>query len=80
VTAADRTSTALGAAWLQRFERSLEAGDPLGASDTLRKSGVNGWVRKDGYDLALTRAIADAVTVQGEARYTWACGDPIRPG
>src|SRR5256884_7894792 len=24
--------------------------------------------------------IADAVTVQGEARYTWACGDPIRPG
>src|SRR3989442_271032 len=36
-----------------RFERSLLAGDPLGASDALRKSGVNGWVRKDHYDRAL---------------------------
>ncbi|OLC20258.1 MAG: hypothetical protein AUH33_04035 [Chloroflexi bacterium 13_1_40CM_68_21] len=39
--------------WLMRFERSLLAGDPLGASDALRKSGVNGWVRKDHYDRAL---------------------------
>ena len=39
--------------WLARFERALEAGDPLGASDALRKSGVNGWVRKDAYDRAV---------------------------
>src|SRR2546428_9272126 len=24
--------------------------------------------------------IADAATVHGLARYTWACGDPMRPG
>ena len=40
-------------AWVERFERALVAGDPLGASDVLRKSGVNGWVRKDNYDKAV---------------------------
>jgi hypothetical protein len=40
-------------AWVERFERALVAGDPLGASDILRKSGVNGWVRKDNYDKAV---------------------------
>ena len=51
MTATDTTSTSTE--WVQRFERSLEAGDPLGASDAVRKSGVNGWVRKDHYDLAV---------------------------
>ena len=40
-------------AWIGRFERALETGDPLGASDALRKAGVNGWVRKDLYDRAV---------------------------
>src|SRR5439155_533632 len=40
---------------------------PAERSHTFRGSVISPW-------------IADAVTVQGEARYTWACGDPIRPG
>ena len=39
--------------WLARFEAALSSGDPLGASDALRKSGTNGWVRKASYDRAL---------------------------
>src|SRR5205814_9884165 len=48
VTATDTTSTSTQ--WLARFERSLQGGDPLGASGTLRKSGLNGWVGKEQYD------------------------------
>src|SRR5437773_2740230 len=40
---------------------------PAERSHTFRGSVISPW-------------IADAVTVQGEARDTWACGDPIRPG
>ena len=68
MTATDTAATQ--AAWLPRFERSLEAGDPLGASDTLRKSGVNGWVRKDGYDLAI-KAV-DRIAPAPRVRLDWA--------
>ncbi len=68
MTATDTTAAAT--AWLPRFERSLEAGDPLGASDALRKSGVNGWVRKDGYDIAV-KAI-DRIAPAPRVRLDWA--------
>ena len=68
VAATDTTSTA--AEWLPRFERSLEAGDPLGASDALRKSGVNGWVRKDAYDIAV-KAV-DCIGPAPRVRLDWA--------
>ena len=67
MTAAETTSTST--AWLQRFERSLRAGDPLGASDTLRKSGLNGWVRKDEYDSAVK--VIDAVGPAPRVRLDW---------
>ena len=63
-------TTAIQAPWLPRFERSLEAGDPLGASDVLRKSGVNGWVRKDGYDLAIK--VVDRIAPAPRVRLDWA--------
>jgi 3-methyladenine DNA glycosylase AlkD len=66
--ATDTASTAT--AWLQRFERSLQAGDPLGASDMLRTSGVNGWVRKDHYDLAV--AVIDRIRPAPRVRLDWA--------
>jgi len=68
VTATD--TTAASTAWLQRFERSLQAGDPLGASDTLRKSGVNGWVRKDHYDRAVE--VIDRIGPAARVRLVWA--------
>src|SRR5439155_292515 len=55
--------------WLPRFEEALENGDPLGASDTLRKSGVNGWVRKDHYDRAPVVAAKHAARTR---RTEWA--------
>ncbi|MDQ2913831.1 MAG: HEAT repeat domain-containing protein [Chloroflexota bacterium] len=67
VTATETASTSTE--WLQRFERSLEAGDPLGASDTLRKSGVNGWVRKDHYDLAVK--VIDRIGPAPRVRLDW---------
>jgi len=68
VTATDTASTST--AWLERFERSLRAGDPLGASDTLRKSGLNGWVRKDQYDSAVK--VIDAISPAARVRLDWA--------
>jgi HEAT repeat protein len=68
VTATDTAATATE--WLPRFERSLEAGDPLGAADTLRKSGVNGWVRKDGYDAAVK--VIDRIGPAPRVRLDWA--------
>src|SRR5438552_4854375 len=68
VTATDTTSTPTQ--WLARFERSLHAGDPLGASDTLRKSGLNGWVRKDHYDLAVK--VIDRIGPAPRVRLDWA--------
>ncbi len=63
-------TTAASTEWLERFERSLQAGDPLGASDALRKSGTNGWVRKDQYDIA-AKAI-DRVGPAPRVRLDWA--------
>jgi 3-methyladenine DNA glycosylase AlkD len=63
-------TAAAATAWLQRFERSLEAGDPLGASDALRKAGVNGWVRKDQYDIA-AKAV-DRIAPAPRVRLDWA--------
>jgi 3-methyladenine DNA glycosylase AlkD len=68
VTATETTSTSIE--WLLRFERSLQAGDPLGASDTLRKSGVNGWVRKDSYDAAAR--VIDRIGPAPRVRLDWA--------
>jgi HEAT repeat protein len=68
VTATDTAATST--AWLERFERSLQAGDPLGASDTLRKSGVNGWVRKDHYDRAVE--VIDRIGPSARVRLDWA--------
>jgi 3-methyladenine DNA glycosylase AlkD len=68
VTATDTTATATE--WLQRFERSLHAGDPLGASDALRKSGINGWVRKDQYDAAVK--VIDRIGPAPRVRLDWA--------
>jgi 3-methyladenine DNA glycosylase AlkD len=55
--------------WIARFEQALGAGDPLGASDALRKSGVNGWVRKDNYDKALE--IVDRIGPAPIVRLDW---------
>ena len=63
-------TTATSTAWLERFERSLRQGDPLGASDTLRKSGVTGWVRKDHYDAAIK--VIDAIGPSPRVRLDWA--------
>jgi hypothetical protein len=68
VTATETAS--ISTAWLQRFERSLQAGDPLGASDTLRKSGLNGWVRKDQYDGAVK--VIDGIGPAARVRLDWA--------
>jgi HEAT repeat protein len=68
VTATDTTTAST--AWLQGFERSLHAGDPLGASDTLRKTGVNGWVRKEQYDLAVQ--VIDRIRPAARVRLDWA--------
>lgn len=56
--------------WVARFEQSLAGGDPLGASDALRKSGVNGWVRKENYDKALE--IVDRIGPAPIVRLNWA--------
>lgn len=38
--------------WEAAFERKLRGGDVLGAADTLRKTGKEGWVRKAEHDRA----------------------------
>lgn len=63
-------TTAAAAAWPQRFERSLQSGDPLGASDALRKAGVNGWVRKDQYEIAMK--VVDRIGPAPRVRLDWA--------
>jgi HEAT repeat protein len=56
--------------WIPRFERFLQAGDPLGASDVLRKSGTNGFVRKESYELAA--AVVDRLAPAPIVRLNWA--------
>src|SRR5207245_10200681 len=56
--------------WVERFERSLAVGAPLGAADALRKSGINGWVRKDNFDRAVK--IIDRIGPAPIVRLNWA--------
>ena len=59
-----------GEAWEADFERKLRGGDVLGASDVLRKTGKDGWVRKAEHDRAA--AIVDAVAPAPIVRRDWA--------
>jgi len=52
------------------FERKVRGGDVLGASDALRKTGKDGWVRKAQHDRAA--AIVDAVAPAPIVRRDWA--------
>lgn len=56
--------------WVAKFEQHLLRGDPLAASDTLRKTGAKGWVKKAEYDLAV-RAL-DRVRPVPVVRLDWA--------
>lgn len=56
--------------WEAEFERKLRGGDVLGASDVLRKTGKEGWVRKAAHDRAAQ--IVDAVAPAPIIRKDWA--------
>ena len=56
--------------WPARFEAALGSGDPLGASDVIRKSGERGWVRKTGYDRAA--AVLERLRPATVVRFNWA--------
>lgn len=56
--------------WDVVFERKLAGGDVLGASDALRKTGKEGWVRKAQHDRAAE--IIDAVAPAPIVRRDWA--------
>lgn len=56
--------------WEAAFERKLRGGDVLGASDVLRKTGTEGWVRKAQHDRAA--AIVDRVAPAPLVRRDWA--------
>jgi hypothetical protein len=56
--------------WVEPFESALAQGDPLGASDALRKSGNNGWVRKETYERAVE--IVDRIGPAPIVRLNWA--------
>jgi hypothetical protein len=52
--------------WEVLFERKLRGGDVLGASDVLRKTGTDGWVRKAEHDRAaeIVAAVAPAPIIR----------------
>lgn len=56
--------------WEPLFERKIRGGDVLGASDVLRKTGKDGWVRKGEHERAA--AIVDAVAPAPIVRRDWA--------
>lgn len=56
--------------WLPRFEEQLRRGDPLAASDILRKTGANGWVKKEQFGAAL--GVVDALRPPPIVRLDWA--------
>ncbi len=60
----------LSEAWEAEFEARLRGGDVLGASDVLRKTGTNGWVRKAEHDRAV--AIIDHLAPAPLIRRDWA--------
>lgn len=55
--------------WRGRFEDSLRRGDPLDASDVLRKTGANGWVKKEQFAAAI--AVVDALRPPPIVRLDW---------
>lgn len=56
--------------WERAFEKALAAGDPLGASDILRRTGQRGWVKKAEYSRAA--AIVRAQSASTFVRRDWA--------
>jgi hypothetical protein len=56
--------------WESEFQVKLQGGDVLGASDVLRKTGKDGWVRKAQHDRAAE--IIDAVAPAPIVRRDWA--------
>jgi hypothetical protein len=56
--------------WLGRFEAALSSGDPLAASDVLRKSGANGFVKKAAFDRAIM--VIDRLRPSPLVRLNWA--------
>jgi 3-methyladenine DNA glycosylase AlkD len=55
--------------WERAFEKALASGDPLGASDVLRKTGTRGWVKKTAYSRAA--AIVRAQSASAFVRRDW---------
>jgi len=56
--------------WERAFEKALAAGDPLGASDILRRTGHRGWVKKAEYSRAAV--IVRAQSASTLVRRDWA--------
>jgi 3-methyladenine DNA glycosylase AlkD len=56
--------------WERAFEKALAAGDPLAASDILRKTGQRGWVKKSEYSRAA--AIVRDQSASSLVRRDWA--------
>ena len=56
--------------WERAFEKALASGDPLGASDILRRTGERGWVKKAEYSRAA--AIVRAQSASSFVRRDWA--------
>jgi len=56
--------------WETEFERKVRGGDILGASDILRRTGKDGWVRKMEHDRAA--ALIDVVAPAPIVRRDWA--------
>ena len=56
--------------WERAFEKALAAGDPLGASDILRRTGQRGWVKKAEYSRAAV--IVRAQSASTLVRRDWA--------
>ncbi len=59
-----------GEPWEAAFEHRLRGGDILGASDILRSTGKDGWVRKAEHERAA--AVVDAVAPAPIIRRDWA--------
>jgi 3-methyladenine DNA glycosylase AlkC len=56
--------------WERAFEKALATGDPLGASDILRRTGQRGWVKKAEYTRAA--AIVRTQSASSFVRRDWA--------
>ncbi len=56
--------------WERAFEKALAAGDPLAASDILRRTGQRGWVKKSEYSRAA--AIVRTQSASSLVRRDWA--------